>query len=190
MAFDRGDAHFVGGVAYQLVAAPPSVVMQALADVGSLPALLPRTRSARLVGQSGSRARVELVQGNSLVQARYTVVVDRRDAGEIRFRLDKSRAHDIDDVWGWFRAEPFGDGRTLVTVAVALDLGPGLARMLFEERIQRVILSTPGHIKAFVEPMALASARALSWIPRRTGPAANGPTGAPSAEARAAGYPG
>jgi hypothetical protein len=53
----------------------------------------------------------------------------------------------------------FDRERSLVTVAVALDVGPGLVRLFFEERIQRVILATPRHIKDFIEPRRFAQAR-------------------------------
>jgi hypothetical protein len=92
------------------------------------------------------------------VQARYGIVLVRHGQRELRFWLDKKHPHDIEDVWGYFRAEPFDGGRTLTTVAVALDLGPGLMRMLFEDHIQRVILATPERIRAVVEPRSLALA--------------------------------
>jgi hypothetical protein len=150
----------VGGVAYQLVAAPPLEVMTALLTVPELPRILPRTKRARLIDARAGQARVELVQGNSLIEASYTIVLEHDAGGDsIRFWLDSSRPHDILDVWGYFRAEPFGASRTLVTVAVALDVGDGLVRLLFEDRIQRVILSAPRQIRDYLEPRVLASAR-------------------------------
>jgi hypothetical protein len=46
-----------------------------------------------------------------------------------------------------------------VTLAVALDLGPGIARALFSDRIERMILRAPARIREFVEPERLTSAR-------------------------------
>jgi hypothetical protein len=40
-----------------------------------------------------------------------------------------------------------------------VDLGSGLSRALFEDRVQRTILRAPSRIRSFVEPAALASAR-------------------------------
>jgi hypothetical protein len=76
----------------------------------------------------------------------------------VSFALDRSRPHGIRDVHGFVRARSLGRGQTLVTVAVALDVGPGLVRALFEERIQRLILTTPRHIKDYLEPRTLARA--------------------------------
>jgi hypothetical protein len=157
LSFDRpGGGRYVGGVSYQVIRAVPDEVLSAMLDVSALPELLPRTKRASLIESSGSGTRIELVQGNAVAEATYTLLLSRSAAGEVRFWLDPTRAHDIRDVWGFFRARPFGNGKTLVTVAVALDVGPGLVRMLFEDRIQRLVLETPRHIRDYVEPRALA----------------------------------
>lgn len=157
LVFERHAARYVGGVSYQLVRASPRAVLSALSDVKELPFMLPHTQAARELGRSGRKARIELRQGNGLVSATYTIrACVRWERGEIRFWLDPSRPHDIDDVWGYFRVQPFDAARSLVTVAVALDLGPGLARLLFEGRIQDAILATPGRIRDFIEPRAYA----------------------------------
>lgn len=157
VVFERRAARYVGGVSYQLVRASPRAVLAALEDVNDLPFMLPHTQRARLVGHVGRDACIELTQGNGLVSATYTVRARRvKGRSELRFWLDRSRPHGIEDVWGFFRVEPFDAGRSLVTVAVALDLGPGLARMLFEGRIQNVILGTPERIRDFIEPRAYA----------------------------------
>jgi hypothetical protein len=160
LSFERGaDGFYVGGVSYQVVRAEPLQVLHTLADTESLPRVLPATHSATMVSREGRTARVELVQGKAPFLARYTVVLEQSyDGSTIRFWLDPTRPHDIRDVWGFFRVEPFGPGKSLVTVAAALDLGPGITRALFEERVQGTILQTPSRIRSFVEPLALASA--------------------------------
>jgi hypothetical protein len=160
-SFERvADGYYVGGVSYQVVRAAPDDVLAILANVESLPQALPSTIEAKLVSREGRTARVELVQGKPPFVARYTVVLEQTaDGNAIRFWLDPTRPHDIRDVWGFFRVERFGRDRTLVTVAAALDLGPGLTRALFEERVQRSILKTPLRIRSFVEPLALSSVR-------------------------------
>lgn len=157
LRFDQHGGSYVGGVSYQVVEARPEMVLAALSDVGNWPDALPRTKSARLVDSANGVSRVELVQGGSLVDARYAVMLERAGDGEtIRFWLDPSRPHDIRDVWGYFRVQPFPGGRSLITVGAALDLGDGLARALFEDKIARMVLHAPQKIRAFVEPRALA----------------------------------
>ena len=76
------------------------------------------------------------------------------------------RASGIRDLWGYVRVKPLGKGQTLVTMAVALDVGPGLVRALFEDKIQRVILDTPRRIRDYLEPKALARSDSPAAAPR------------------------
>lgn len=160
LRFARGDGKYVGGVAYQVMRATPGEVLRVLADVSAWPEALPRTERAELVSSDGRSARIELVQGKAPFVVKYTLHLEQDADGDgIRFWLDRSRPHDVKDVWGYFRVKQFGHQHSLVTMAVALDLGPGLPRMLFEDRVERAILRAPARLRAFVEPRALAWAR-------------------------------
>ncbi len=161
MHFKRGaDGSYIGGVAYQVVNASPARVLAALADPEALPRALPHTERATLVSSDGRSARIELVQGNAPFLATYTVNLEQTANGRgIRFWLDPTRPHDVKDVWGYFRVTPFGKKQSLVTLAVALDLGPGIARLLLSDRVERLILHAPGRIREYVEPVRLTSAR-------------------------------
>lgn len=150
-SFERDGERYVGGVAYQIVEAPPHVVLESVRDPALLRQMLPRTRRVEPLDLPGPR-RFAVQQGNDFVQADYTVVFEEIPAGgEVRFFMDDTHPHDIDDVYGYFRAEPLAGGRTLVTVGVALNLGPGLVRMLFEEKIQKMMLSTPSRMRDVIE---------------------------------------
>jgi carbon monoxide dehydrogenase subunit G len=158
MRFRRGGGSFVGGLSYAVVKATPDEVLQALSNAETLPEALPRTVSARLIEERGDVRSIELVQGRGAFTARYTIQLrSGEENGTLRFSLDRSRPHDISDVWGFFRARSLGGGRTLVTVAAAIDLGPGISRFFFEDRLERTILGAPHHIRQFVEPRALAA---------------------------------
>lgn len=146
-----GDGRYLGTVSYQLVNARPSTIIAAFSRPNALAQLLPKTKQATLVDARGPLQRVQLVQGNTWVDADYTVYLERQSDEQIRFWLDRSRPHDIDDAWGYFRVEPFDDERTLMTVAVAVDIGSGLVRMLFSGAVQNYIFSTPGLIKRYAE---------------------------------------
>jgi hypothetical protein len=156
LRFEQHGGRYVGGVSYQVVDARPEMVLAALSDVANWPDALPKTKSARLVDSANGVSRVELVQGGTLVDARYALMLERADGETIRFWLDPSRPHDIRDVWGFFRVQAFPGGRSLITVGAALDLGDGLARALFEDKIARLVLHAPQKIRSFVEPRALA----------------------------------
>jgi len=161
LRFERGDdGSYIGGVSYQVVRATPGRVLAALADVEALPLALPRTERATLISGEGQSARVELVQGKAPFLVTYTLRLEQVPSGDgIRFWLDPTRPHDVKDVWGYFRVTPFGPDKTLVTLAVALDMGPGLARLLLSDRVERIILRAPGKIREYVEPVRLTSSR-------------------------------
>jgi carbon monoxide dehydrogenase subunit G len=154
--FERDGARYVGGVAYQIVEAPPHVVLAAVRDPEQLRRMLPRTRAVTPLDGPGS-PRFEVRQGNDLVEARYTVVLEEDPVqNEIRFAMDPGAPHDIEDVYGYFRVTALEGRRSLVTVGVALDLGPGLIRMLFERRIQELMLTTPQRMRDHIERDAAA----------------------------------
>lgn len=154
---ERAGQRYVGGVAYALVRAEPRQVFDVLNGLSTLSEVLPRTRSTRILDRSGNRVRVELEQGNSVVSTTFTVFFEleppdgRFDPRVVRFWLDPSQPHSIDDVWGFFRATRYDDSYSLVSVGALVNLGPGVIRMLFEERIQRSILRMPNRIRDTVE---------------------------------------
>jgi hypothetical protein len=158
LSFEQSGGRYVGGVSYQVVDAEPEVVLAALSDVTNWPDALPRTKSARLVDSANGLSRVELVQGGSFLDARYTVMLERADSETIRFWMDPSAPHDIRDVWGFFRVKALPGGRSLITVGAALDLGDGLPR-LFEDKVASMMLRAPRQIRDFVQPRALALSR-------------------------------
>jgi len=144
---ERGDHRWIGGITYTVMDASAAEVAAVVDNVESLRRVLPRTKRARVVGTaSGGDQLVELVQGNALVEAEYTIRV-RREPREARFWLDPTRPHGIDDAWGFFRYEPFigpsGEERVLMTYGILVDVGPGLVRDLFEERLRAALLSVP-----------------------------------------------
>lgn len=144
---ERGDHRWVGGITYTVMDASAAEVSAIIDDVGSLQRVLPRTKRARVIGTaSGGDRLVELVQGNALMEAAYTIRV-RHERGEARFWLDPTRPHGIDDAWGFFRYEPFigpsGEERVLLTYGILVDVGPGIVRDLFEERLRAALLSVP-----------------------------------------------
>jgi len=154
---ERGEDHrYVGGVTYTIVEATPEELGALLYDVHAYQQILPRTKSARLVGMDAGDIFIELHQGNAIAEASYTIRVHKDPAKrEIRFFLDPTRPHGIADAWGFMRYEPLaqvapGVPRMLVTYGVLVDLGPGIVRDLFEERLRRMMLSVPQRMRQYV----------------------------------------
>jgi hypothetical protein len=161
---DRQGKRYVGGVSYALVRAEPRQVFDVLNHLTTLSIVMPATRNTRVLDRIGNRVRVELEQGNSVVSTTFTVFfehepVEGRDEPHlVRFWLDPSQPHSIDDAWGFFRASRYDAERSLVSVGALVNLGPGVIRMLFEERIQRSILRIPNRIRDTVERTYRSSA--------------------------------
>ncbi len=152
-------ARYIGGVTYTIVDASAAETTNLLEDVASFRHVLPRTKRVKLVSiePNGDRL-VELVQGNALMEAEYTLRVrnyaDRAGRREVRFWLETSCPHEIDDAFGYFRVEPLtgssGEPRTLLTYAVLVDIGPGIVRDLFEERVRAALLTVPQLVRRYV----------------------------------------
>jgi hypothetical protein len=158
-SLDRGERHYVGGLAYTIVDSAPEGLAPILSNIEDWRRILPSARSAKRVGELDGDTLVEMTHGSALVQAKYTMRVHREDR-EVKFWMDPRRFHDIEDAWGFLRAEPLADGRTLVVYGVLIDMGPGLLRDLFEGTVRRLALSVPDRVRAFArERSALAAAR-------------------------------
>lgn len=145
----RWHRRYVGGVTYKILDATTGDLEALLDDVSSWRRFLPKTRDAERVGAVGDDPLVRVTHGSALVQVGYTLRV-HRDGNVVRFWLDPSRAHDIEDVWGFFRAEPMGDGRTLVTYGILIDMGDGILRDMFEPRVRELALEVPDHVQEVV----------------------------------------
>jgi Polyketide cyclase / dehydrase and lipid transport len=148
-ALFRGDRRYVGGVTYTIVSADPREVAALLSQVEAWRRILPNTRSARTVGAAGDDRLVEVTHGSALIQVTYTMRLHRDEQG-VRFWMDAARPHDIEDVWGFFRAEPIAGKKTLVTYGILIDMGPGLLRDLFEDHVREAALSVPDRVRGLL----------------------------------------
>jgi hypothetical protein len=187
---DNGETRYVGGVTYTVVSATPEQLQRMFEDVAVYTKVLPATRSARLVARRGPDFWVELAQGNGVIETKLTLVLRRLPDGKtVRFWLDTTRPHGIEDAWGFFRAEALPDvadaadaadgsrgPRALLTYAALLDVGPGLVRGLFEERLRRLMLSVPQRIAAY----AVAHQHDRPFTPGKLGELTPGPVSAPA----------
>ena len=154
----RGDKQYVGGVTYTVIDANAAELAALFDDVDAYRKVLPKTKRANLLETHGDTRTIELVQGNAMVEATYAIIVQRQSANEYRFWVDPSRPHEIDDAWGFFRLEPFqtesGEAKVLLTYGVLVDVGPGIVRDLFEERVRAALLGVPQQVRRHVADRA------------------------------------
>jgi len=139
----------VGGVTYTILDAGVDDLASLLDDFRSWRRFLPKTRDAQRVGALGEDPLVEITHGSPLVKVAYTLRV-HRSGNLVRFWMDPSRPHDIEDAWGFFRAEPLPNGRTLMTYGILIDMGSGLLRDMFEGRVRELALEVPDHVRDVV----------------------------------------
>lgn len=151
----RQGKRYVGGVTYIVVDASVAEITSLLADPSAYRQVLPHARDARVLGNEGEDRLVEITQGTALVHAAYTLRL-RTDSDQrrIRFWLDRSKPHGIDDAWGFFRVDPLPDApdgspRVLLAYGILVDLGPGLIRDFFESRIQASLLTVPERLREY-----------------------------------------
>jgi len=145
----RGPRRYVGGVTYTVIDGSLDDLAAVLDDVRYWRRFLPKTRDARRVGTVDGDTLVRVTHGSAIVQVGYVLRV-HREGNVVRFWMDESRAHDIEDAWGFFRAEPTADGRTLVTYGILVDMGDGLLRDLFEPRMRQLALEVPDLVRDVV----------------------------------------
>jgi hypothetical protein len=155
----RGARRYVGGVTYTIMDATQGDLGAVLDDVNAWRRFLPKTRDAQRVGSAGADPLVQITHGSALVQVLYTLRVHRDEHG-VRFWMDPRRPHDIEDAWGFFRTEPLADGRTLVTYGILIDMGDGILRDMFEDRVKELALEVPEHVRDVVLRMQARGRRA------------------------------
>ncbi len=158
-SIERNGRRYVGGVAYAILDTSPADLEALLVNDEAWQRILPKARSACRVGTEAGDALVEMTHGTPLLHATYTIRV-RHEAHNVRFWLDPRRPHDIEDAWGFLRAVPRPDGRTLVTYGVLIDMGPGLLRDMFEERVRVAALTVPDRVRDLLLERSATSVRA------------------------------
>lgn len=153
--FPGEDGSYVGGTVHLALDAPVGDVARVLSDPESYRWFLPRVLELESLGQDGPDSLVEVEHGISMVRGRYTMRVrseaDPRSGSHLfRFWVDRRYEHAVRDAWGWFLLWPCGEDKTLLAYHIRIDLGPGIVRMLFQERIRRAALSAPQKLAALV----------------------------------------
>lgn len=167
--FHEHDGEYVGGTVHLTIPAPARDVAAVLADPESYRWFLPRVLDLRKLGQEGPDQLVEVEHGTSIVRGRYTMRVRAESDARLkshlfRFWVDRRYPHAVDNAWGWFLLWPCGGDRTLLAYHIRIDLGPGVVRMLFEERIRKAALTAPQKLAALVNSR-LEAARAVVAAP-------------------------
>lgn len=148
----RGELRLIGGTAYQVVDAPPEQVWAAVMDTASYTEFLPRVVVSRTVRERAGQRLVYIEHRQGPVAASYHVRIDLLPQQHMaRFRIDTSRPHSIQDGWGFFIVQPFGDDRSMVTFGIMADVGTGVVSGLMRPTLHEWMLRVPNELKKYVE---------------------------------------
>jgi hypothetical protein len=148
---DLPEGGYFGGISYVVIHAPMAAVTAVLTDPSTYRFILPMTLESRVLSRGERDMQVYFRQGARAGSAAYVIIARRESQGLIRFWLDPSQPHEIADLWGYFRVQPWGKDAVVLTYAALIRLDFGMVKLLFSEAIRRNAMGTPALVRAFVE---------------------------------------
>jgi hypothetical protein len=149
----RGSLELMGGTSYQVIDAPLRVVWSALLDTQYYHRMMPRVLEARLIDERAAQRTVFMRQGAGPFERAYYLTVNvNEERGDITFRVDDRRPHDLRAAWGFYNVRPYDDGKkTLLAYGVMADLNVGPLGAWLREDMHTWLLKVPWTVKRFVE---------------------------------------
>lgn len=149
----RGSLELMGGTSYQVIDAPLRVVWKALLDTQYYHRMMPRVIESRVVSIGEGKRTVFMRQGaGPFERAYYLTVQIHEDRGEISFKVDDRRPHDLRAAWGFYSVHPYDSGqKTLLAYGVMADLNVGAFAAWLRDDVHDWLLKVPWTVKRFVE---------------------------------------
>jgi hypothetical protein len=154
---DLPQGSYFGGIVYQKVRLTVDEVMTVAGDPGSYTSILSHTLEARVLSRRDRDVQVYLRQGEGAISVGYVTLVRREASNLIRFWLDPSQPHDLDDASGFLRVEPWSKPpwlqskeapgpRSVITWGLLLRIDSTALKLRFSEGIRRYAMETPNLI--------------------------------------------
>jgi hypothetical protein len=151
-ARERGHHRLIGGTSFQVIDAAPEAVWRAVLDTPRYTRFVPIAVEAREIEHSDDRRLVLLRHEQGPVELSYHVeVAVRADRKTLRFRVDRTRAGDVSEGWGFLQVRPFGDSQTIVTFGIFADVGSGMVAGFFRPRMQEWMMRVPAELRRYLE---------------------------------------
>ena len=160
-------SRYIGGTSWQRVRAPQSEVWSALLDIRQYPRLIPGVVEARLVearlvedravpdravADRGSDRVIFLRHRYSFIHAAYFAKMHIDEGSHtVRFELDRSRPHDVEDGRGFITVAPYRGRESIVTWGVLADVGAGLITGVLAPLLHDWILRVPWCVRGHFE---------------------------------------
>ncbi len=148
---------YVGGVTYTIVDMSEEELISLMDNEAAYGHVLPRVKFLKRISFTPPDVYMEVHHGNALIDAAYTMHLRREpELARIRFWVDLTRPHDVDDAWGFFRYQelpaipPSNTPRLLLTYGALVNLGDGILRALYEPQVLNAMLSVPQRLRRYV----------------------------------------
>jgi len=171
----EGARRWVGGTSWIVIDAPLETVWSTMSSLPAYRTMFPNVERIRVLEDEGRRRLVQIDQEETVGTFTWVVALafdERRH--EVRFRLDRSHRHVVDDGWGYVRLAAHGptSNRTLVTFGAIVDPGDdALMQDLLDDRAERRLLGMPRRLKRQVEAAHPHAAPPLAPRPAAAPPA-------------------
>jgi ribosome-associated toxin RatA of RatAB toxin-antitoxin module len=144
----RGNAHFIGGMSWQVIEADAATVWRTASDVTTYPRFLPAVAEARRTARLGSSERIFIRHAYSVVDASYSVLLTADPKQRVlTFRLDHSEPSAIDEAFGELRVTAIDARRSVVSFSIMVDVGSGLIARLLRAQVHEWTLRIPNQLR-------------------------------------------
>ncbi len=149
---------FYGGTGWAVINAPAERIWRAIIDWESYPEIFPNTVEMRELSRKGQRSLLRMRMGHPILKVMYHLEMSKDgDQKTLRFKLIKSRPHDLEAIRGYWRLFPQKGNRTLVAYVIGLQAPMGIVNLVsksFEDEAMEGILGAPKFVKEWVETKA------------------------------------
>ncbi len=148
----RGPLKLLGGASWQVIDLPAEAVWRAVLDVYRYRHMLPKVSESRVIGGQPSAKLAFIRHHYGPVDVSYRLRLMFQESDRVMmFQLDDRHPHSIRAGWGFMRVRAYGNGKSVLSFGVMVDVGPGVLGNVVGARIHEWILKIPRTMKKYVE---------------------------------------
>ena len=148
----RGTYKLIGGQSWQIVDVPFDTAWEVLKDRSGYKNFIPLATETNVSQLNDQEADVAVRQQWGPIDLHYVLQTTvENESGAVVFRVDHSKDHDIRAGWGFIRARPYKNDRTLVSFGALVDIGDGVFVSVIRPAVRKNLLRIPYFFKRHVE---------------------------------------
>ena len=147
----RGDAHFIGGMSWQVVDVDAETVWRTASEITQYPKFLPAVVEARRLNMVEGAERVFIRHEYSVIDASYCVLVSKDPQQRaLKFRLDHTQPSAIDEAFGEMRITALGPSKSVISFSIFVDVGDGIIARLLRSQVHEWTLRVPDQLRKYL----------------------------------------